>query len=36
VALTPAGRKMRDDMYTAVASDVPVLGGPADVEFDTL
>ncbi|HEY3734388.1 MAG TPA: MarR family transcriptional regulator [Streptosporangiaceae bacterium] len=36
LALTQAGRKMRDDMYAAIASEMPALSGLTDAELDSL
>ncbi len=36
LALTPGGRQMRDDMYAAIASEMPAFRSLEDVELDTL
>lgn len=36
LALTPAGRQMRETMYAAIAADMPALGGLTDDEMHSL
>jgi DNA-binding MarR family transcriptional regulator len=36
LALTPAGQKMREAMYAAIASDMPAIGGLTDAELHSL
>ncbi len=36
LALTPAGRQMREDMYAAIASEMPAFSSLTDAELDSL
>jgi DNA-binding MarR family transcriptional regulator len=36
LALTPAGRQLREDMYAALAAEMPAFSGLTDAELDLL